>query len=47
VTICFGRLGTSGQSQTKTLPEHEAATKHAEMLIREKLGKGYTETALA
>lgn len=43
VTICFGRLGTSGQSQIKTLPDSEAAIKHADKLIHEKLAKGYVE----
>ncbi len=47
VTVRFGRLGTSGQSQTKTLPDGAAASKHAEKLIAQKLGKGYVETQLA
>ncbi len=45
VTVRFGRIGTNGQTQTKTLADAEAATKHAEKLVKEKTGKGYTETA--
>lgn len=44
VLISFGRIGTGGQSQTKTLAGADAATQHAEKLIREKLGKGYVES---
>ena len=47
VTVRFGRLGTGGQSQTKTLPDAASANKHAETLIAQKLGKGYVETQLA
>ena len=45
VTVRFGRIGTNGQTQTKTLADADAATKHAEKLIKEKMGKGYKETA--
>jgi len=45
VTVTFGRLGTSGQTQTKTLPDAEAAAKHANKLIGEKTKKGYQEVA--
>lgn len=44
VTVCFGRLGTSGQMQTKSFADSAAADKHAEKLIAEKLAKGYHET---
>ena len=37
VTVRFGRIGTPGQSQTKSLPDSAAAAKHAEKLIAEKL----------
>lgn len=47
VTVRFGRLGTSGQTQTKTLPDAAEATKHAYKLIAQKLDKGYVETQLA
>ena len=43
VTVRFGRLGTSGQTQTKTFADSAAAQKHADKLIAEKTGKGYTE----
>ena len=47
VTVRYGRLGTDGQSQTKTLPDAAAATKHAEKLIAQKTGKGYQEVTRA
>lgn len=42
VTVRWARIGTNGQAQTKSFPEAKA-TKHAEKLIAEKLGKGYAE----
>lgn len=45
VTVRFGRIGTQGQTQTKTLADPEAATRHADKLIAEKTKKGYVETA--
>jgi predicted DNA-binding WGR domain protein len=45
VTIRFGRIGTAGQSQVKTLPDAAAAVKHAERLVRSKLAKGYQQTS--
>ena len=45
VTVAFGRLGTTGQTQTKSLADSESAQRHAEKLIRQKLGKGYVESA--
>jgi predicted DNA-binding WGR domain protein len=44
VTVRFGRIGTNGQSQTKTLADAAAATKHVEKLVKEKTAKGYRET---
>jgi len=44
VTVRFGRLGTEGQSQSKKLGDADAATRHAEGLVRQKLAKGYVET---
>ena len=44
-TVRYGRTGTEGQSLEKKFPSPEAATKDAEKLIREKLGKGYTDAA--
>jgi len=43
VTVRYGRIGTSGQEQTKTFPDQAAADKHANKLISEKTGKGYVE----
>ncbi len=45
VTVRFGKIGTNGQTQTKTLADAAAATKHAEKLVGEKTKKGYRETA--
>jgi predicted DNA-binding WGR domain protein len=45
VTVTFGRLGTDGQTQTKTLADTEAAAKHTDKLIAEKTKKGYHEIA--
>ena len=47
VTVRFGEIGTNGQTQTKTLADADAATKHAEKLIKEKTGKGYKEKPAA
>ncbi|HZO84858.1 MAG TPA: WGR domain-containing protein, partial [Verrucomicrobiae bacterium] len=44
-TVTFGRIGTNGQSATKTFPTEEAARKDMEKLIKEKLGKGYVDAA--
>lgn len=46
VVVRFGRLGTEGQSQTKSLADADAARRHAEKLVGDKLKKGYVETAL-
>ena len=45
VVVRYGRLGTSGQQQDKVFPDSAAASKHAEKLIAEKIGKGYSETS--
>ena len=45
VTVHFGRRGTAGQTNTKTLADEAAAKKHADKLIQEKLGKGYVEVS--
>jgi predicted DNA-binding WGR domain protein len=44
-TVTFGRIGTAGQSQTKSFPNEETARKDMEKLIKEKLGKGYVDAA--
>ena len=43
VTVRFGRIGTNGQTQTKTFGDSAEASAHAEKLIAEKTGKGYVE----
>ena len=42
-TVRFGRIGTAGQSQTKTFADEVKAKHEAEKLIAEKLRKGYVE----
>ena len=44
VTVRFGRIGTEGQTQVKSLADADAAAKHAEKLIVSKTAKGYRET---
>lgn len=43
-TVTYGKVGTAGQSQTKSFPTAEKAQAEADKLIREKTGKGYRET---
>jgi DNA ligase-1 len=43
VSVRFGRIGTNGQTKTKSFPDESAARKHADGLIEEKTGKGYSE----
>jgi predicted DNA-binding WGR domain protein len=45
-TVRFGRIGTSGQSQTKTFADGALAKREAEHLVAEKLKKGYTEKSV-
>jgi predicted DNA-binding WGR domain protein len=42
-TVRFGRLGTAGQSQTKSFADEATAKRQAESLIADKLKKGYIE----
>ncbi|MFO1514192.1 MAG: WGR domain-containing protein [Verrucomicrobiota bacterium] len=42
-TVRFGRIGTEGQSQTKSFADQERAAREAEKLIAEKVKKGYSE----
>jgi predicted DNA-binding WGR domain protein len=44
VTVCYGKIGTAGQTKDKLFPGVEEAIKHAEKLIREKTNKGYVES---
>ncbi len=43
-TVTYGKIGTAGQTQIKDWPTAEKAQSEAEKLVREKTGKGYTET---
>lgn len=43
VTVRWGRIGTTGQAQTKAFADPAAAGKYADKMIAEKLGKGYEE----
>jgi predicted DNA-binding WGR domain protein len=43
VTVCFGRIGTAGQTQRKSFDSSAGATRHAEKLIASKVKKGYQE----
>jgi predicted DNA-binding WGR domain protein len=43
VTTRWGRIGTDGQSKTKTFKDAAAAKKEYDKLIAEKTSKGYTE----
>jgi predicted DNA-binding WGR domain protein len=43
VVVRYGRNGTNGQTITKTFPNDQAAERHANRLVAQKLGKGYVE----
>lgn len=43
-TVTYGKVGSAGQTQTKSFPTAEKAQAEADKLIREKTGKGYRET---
>jgi DNA ligase-1 len=43
VTVHFGRIGTTGQRETKSFGDPAAARKHAAKKIDEKVNKGYIE----
>ena len=43
ITVRFGRIGTSGQEQTKNFPDDSTAAGEMNRLIAEKIKKGYTE----
>ncbi len=42
-TVCFGRVGTDGQTQTKEFGSEDDAKKSCEKLIAEKRKKGYVD----
>ena len=41
LTVCYGRIGTQGQTKDKDFASSDAATKEKNKLIKEKTGKGY------
>jgi predicted DNA-binding WGR domain protein len=43
VTVCFGKLDTTGQTQTRSFSDAWAAQQHDDELVEQKLGKGYSE----
>ena len=43
-TVTYGKIGTAGQTQTKSFPTPDKAQAEADKLVREKTGKGYVET---
>ena len=47
VTVRFGRIGTNGQTRTKTHASPEAARKDHDKLVKEKTGGGYKEVGVA
>ena len=47
LTVRYGRIGTNGQTQTKTFASADAALKERDKLIKEKTGKGYAEVSVA
>jgi len=46
-TVRFGRIGTNGQTQSKTAASEAKAQSEVDKLIREKTGKGYREVGVA
>jgi DNA ligase-1 len=47
VTVRYGKIGASGQTQTKTFADATAAQKHHDKLVEEKTEKGYVEQDFA
>jgi predicted DNA-binding WGR domain protein len=47
LTVRFGKIGTAGQTQTKSFPSEEKAKAERDKLIKEKTGKGYSEIKAA
>ena len=43
VTVCFGRIGTAGQTQVKTHASDSVAQTELDKLVKEKTKKGYRE----
>ncbi len=47
VTVRYGKIGTAGQTQTKSHADEAAADAALEKLVKEKTGKGYREIGAA
>ena len=47
LTVRYGRIGTNGQTQTKTFASAAKAQAEYDKLVREKTGKGYVEVGVA
>lgn len=47
ITVRYGRIGTAGQTQTRSCASPSAAQAEHDKLIREKTGKGYREVGTA
>ncbi|WP_257008845.1 WGR domain-containing protein, partial [Burkholderia sp. AU4i] len=47
LNIRWGRIGTAGQSQTKSFADDAKARAALDKLVKEKTGKGYAEVAVA
>jgi predicted DNA-binding WGR domain protein len=45
-TVCFGKIGTKGQSKTKQLEGPEVVSAEVAKLVKEKKGKGYVESSV-
>ncbi|WP_395743998.1 WGR domain-containing protein [Prosthecobacter sp.] len=45
MTVRYGRIGTNGQTQTKTFSDEARARREVQKLIAEKVRKGYTEVS--
>src|SRR5436190_1222239 len=47
VTVTYGRVGSAGQTSTKSFKDAAAAQKEHDKLVKEKVGKGYAEVGAA
>ena len=47
ITVRYGRIGTNGQTQTKSFTSETSAAEHAQKQVAAKLAKGYRELAAA
>ena len=47
LSVRFGRIGSAGQTRTKSFDSHAAAIEERDKLVKEKTGKGYACVAVA